>query len=403
MTMRPAQPEPFLRGCLLPAVADVPYPRADPATAEQLPADVWATARLPVGVRLEFVGSARTVRVWYRTTTANLGYRGEAAGCSFVAYREGRKIAEQEAELGEGMVELELSGPPNQPVIVYFPEGMAPVITGVAGVDAPVEPAPRQPRWLAFGDAITQGWLASGPALAWPAVAGRKLGLEVCNLGYGGSARGDMTSALLLANTPAEIISIAFGMNAWSRVPHTPALLAEEVRAFVALIRRRPPTTVIVVVSPSLRPDAEGSANALGATLADLRSAMESAVRELIDAGDDRLFLVEGASVFGADDLADGVYPSDEGHKRLAAAFSKHVAPLMGELRTAAATRLQSAVLAVGGSGPDGEASDHVSVDVLYGPGVAEPEPAPAEAALEEPALEEPAARRTRARRTRGG
>ena len=62
-----------------------------------------------------------------------------------MAYRGGRKIAEQEAELGEGMVELELSGPPEQPVVVYLPEGMAPVITGVAGVDAAVEPAPRQP------------------------------------------------------------------------------------------------------------------------------------------------------------------------------------------------------------------------------------------------------------------
>ena len=190
--------------------------------------------------------------------------------------------------------------------------------------------------------------MASGPALAWPSVAGRKLGLEVCNLGYGGSARGEMTSALLLANTPAEVISIAFGMNAWSRVPHTPALLAEEVRAFITLIRRRPPTTALVVVSPASATRRRGLRQPHGSDAGRAAQRHGGAVRELIEAGDDRLFLVEGAGVFGADDLADGVYPGDEGHKRLAAAFSKHVAPLMEELRTAAAIRLHSAMVGVG-------------------------------------------------------
>ncbi len=375
--MRPEQPEPFLRGCVLPAVTDVPYPRADPATAEQLPADVWGAARLPVGVRLELMGAAKTLRIWYRTTTVNFGYRGEAAGCSFVAYRGTTKIAEQEAVLGEGIVEMELTGSVTQAVVVYLPEGMAPVITGVAGVDADIEPAPRQPRWLAYGDAVTQGWLASGPAVAWPAVAGRKLGLEVCNLGYSGSAHAEMTSAMLLAHTPAEIISIAFGMNTWSKVPHTPALLAEELRAFIGLIRRRPPATPVVVMSPVLRPDAEDAVNALGATMAELRAAMEEVVRTAVADGDDKLILVEGADVLRASELADGVYPGTEGHKRLAAAFSKYVSPLMTPLRAAAAKRLAAEMAEAAAAAPPAPAAavpaaevapTHVSVDALYGP-----------------------------------
>jgi len=341
VSIRPEQPEPFLRGCVFPAVTDAPYPRHDPAGADYLPADVWDAAQLPVGVRLEMVGTARTIRVWYKTTRASLGYRGESAGCSFVAYRGGQKVAAADAVMGEGMAELALSGRPELPVTVYFPEGMQPIVTGVAGVEETMVPAPLQPRWLAYGDAVTQGWLASAPAMAWPAVAGRKLGLDVCNLGYAGTARGETTSALMMAETPAEVVSIAFGLNNWSRVPHTTGLMSEEVRCFLSVVRAGHPEIPIVVVSPTARPDAEDSPNRVGATLAELRLAMEEAVLDL-SADDEMLFLVHGRSVVDPEDLEDGIYPGDEGHRRLAAAVSKILVPHLADLQLAAEKRWAS-------------------------------------------------------------
>src|SRR5580658_7614619 len=323
VSIRPEQPEPFLRGCVFPAVADAPYPRADPAEADYLPADVWDAAQLPVGVRLEMVGESRTIRVWYKTTRASLGYRGESAGCRFVAYRAGQKVAEADAVMGEGMAELVLAGRTDLPVTIYFPEGMQPVISGVMGIEETMAPAPLQPRWLAYGDAVTQGWLASAPAMAWPAVAGRKLGLDVCNFGYAGTARPETTSALTLAETPAEVISIAFGLNNWSRVPHTVGLMAEEVRCFLSVVREGHPDLPIVVVSPTARPDAEDVPNRVGATLSQLRGAMEQAVLDCISGGDKMLFLVEGLTAVGPEHLEDGIYPGDEGHRRLAAAVAK--------------------------------------------------------------------------------
>lgn len=339
MSARPEQPEPFLRGCLFGAVAGIPYPRANPSDADRLPVDVWAAAQLPVGVRIELVGDAQAVQIAYETTSGNLGYRGEGAGCTFSVYRHAQKLCEEEAVLGEGTVELELSGDPDRPAVIYLPEGMRPVVRAVTAVGGTIEPAPTQPRWLAYGDAATQGWLASSPSMSWPAVAARKLGFDVVNLGYAGSARGDTSLAEMLADTPAEAISIALGSNAWSRIPHTPDLMAEEIRAFVALVRGGQPDVPIVVVSPTLRPDAEDKPNRLGATMADLRIAMEEAVREHMAGGDSRLFLVEGARVLEVEDLADGVYPGDEGHKRLAAAVSKFLSPIMNDLREAALAR----------------------------------------------------------------
>ena len=89
------------------------------------------------------------------------------------------------------------------------------------------------------------------------------------------------------------------------------------------------PTTPIVVVSPVLRPDAEDTTNKLGATLSDIRHAIESVTRERIVAGDATLSLVAGAGMINAEHLADGIHPGDEGHKRIAAAVAKALSTAM--------------------------------------------------------------------------
>jgi len=162
------------------------------------------------------------------------------------------------------------------------------------------------------------------PAHSWPAVAGRSLGLDAVNLGYAGSARGELATAEQLAALPADLITLAFGTNCWSGVPASAPLLYETTRAFLALIRGRQPDTPILLVSPLLRPDAEHTPNALGATLAELRGAMESAVQDRMDRepGDKRLALLPGRDVLGPEHLADGLHPNDEGHRVMAAAVA---------------------------------------------------------------------------------
>ena len=84
----------------------------------------------------------------------------------------------------------------------------------------------------------------------------------------------------------------------------------------------------MLVVSPVLRPEAESTPNKLGATHADLRSAMEEIVRERIAAGDGRLRLVEALPLIDAGMLGDDVHPNDEGHRALAAA----IGPVLREM-----------------------------------------------------------------------
>jgi lysophospholipase L1-like esterase len=189
-----------------------------------------------------------------------------------------------------------------------------------------LQPAPRGPRWLAYGDSIAEGWIASGPSGAWPAIAARRTGLDVVNLGYAGSARGELPTAQQIAALDADVISVSHGTNCWSRIPFSAAMFREQTRAFLGLVRSGHPDTPIVVTSPILRPDAENTPNALGATLVDLRVAMEELIREMIAAGDPHLTLVEGGGLIGPDDLPDGIHPGDHGHEVLADVFGGAVA-----------------------------------------------------------------------------
>jgi lysophospholipase L1-like esterase len=325
MAARPEQPEPFLRGCAWPAGAGVPYPRADPRDVARLPADTWATAQIPATVRLEFVGDATEVEVGYRTMTDDLGYRGDGAGRTFSLWQDGMPVSQAAAGLGEGAVRLAVA--PGRPAVVYLPEGMKPLVLSIRGCDGTIAPAPEQPRWLAYGDSLAEGWVASQPALAWPAIAGREHGLDVVNLGYAGSARGELVSAEHISALPSpEVISVTHGTNCWTRIPHSAPMMAAAIAGFLEIVRQGHPEVPVVVASPVVRPDAEQTPNRLGATLADLRRAMEEATQARIDAGDGHLRLVPGGAVLPADQLADGIHPGDDGHRTLARVFGNAVA-----------------------------------------------------------------------------
>jgi lysophospholipase L1-like esterase len=287
----------------------------------RLPGDTWQMAAIPVGVRLEIVGDAWEIEIEYSTRTDQLGYRGAGAGTMFSAWTSEGLLAEAPAVLGESSARLPLAQ--GQPTIVYLPEGMRPTVQRVSGVGGDIAPAPAQPRWVVYGDSVAEGWIASAPALAWPAIAGREQRLDVVNLGYAGAARGETASAEQVAGLSADLITVCHGTNCWTRTPHSVGVFRETVTAFLDVIRQDHPTTPLLVASPVVRPDAEKIPNRLGATLADLRGAMEDVVQARIDAGDEHLQLVRGLELLDAEHLGDGIHPDDQGHRRMAAVLGQ--------------------------------------------------------------------------------
>ncbi|MEU4998829.1 GDSL-type esterase/lipase family protein [Streptomyces sp. NPDC021622] len=321
--------------------------RADPADRDRLPADTWERAGLPAGVRLEFSAcGVRAVEVTYVASPPSdtdsyrnappvftlLADSGEEADTPAPARRgsgtEAVGTPSQEdaparaqafdtpAAPGSHVARIELPYPDGD-FTLHLPETLRPALTGLRPVGGgTIEPAARRPRWLVYGDSIAEGWSASRPHLAWPALAGRALGLDTVNLGYAGAARGELASAQQLASLQADLITVAFGTNCWSRTPHSAGLLHETTRAFLTLVRQGHPGVPLLVLSPVLRPDAESVPNALGATLGELRSAVERA------AGDAGAALLPGGGLLESRHLVDGVHPGDAGHCLLADAVT---------------------------------------------------------------------------------
>ena len=333
---RAAAVEPFLRGCAWPSGQGVPYPRADTRDFTRLPIDTWSAAMVPVGVRLEFTGAACAVQIAYRTKASDPGYRGAGAGTTFAAYQGEQHIVSEPAVFGDGLVTLDLSATDeNQTTVVYLPEGMKPEVVSLHATGGELVPAAARPRWICYGDSITEGWSASEPAGAWSAIAGRTHDLDVVNLGYAGGARGEIVSAEMIAALgtddaspagPPAVISINHGTNCWSRVPHTATMMMAGMDAFLRIVREGHPGVPIVVCSPVLRPDAERTKNRLGATLEDLREALEDAVQGRRERGDTNLTLVTGDGVLRSEHLVDGIHPGDEGHQILARVFGDKIA-----------------------------------------------------------------------------
>ncbi|WMX48008.1 hypothetical protein RGF97_28770 [Streptomyces roseicoloratus] len=61
----------------------------------------------------------------------------------------------------------------------------------------------------------------------------------------------------------------------------------------------------------------------MGATLAELRAAMERAARDRVGAGDGRLAVLPGRGLLRPEHLADGLHPNDAGHAVLGAAVAR--------------------------------------------------------------------------------
>ena len=311
-------PAPFLRGNAFPPADDVPYPRVPAFDRFRLTPLTWQAATVPAGVRLELDGDATAVIVHYTTATGDSGVRGDGGGLTFEAWTRDERIDAVPAVVGAGTAELRLGTRPG-PVTIHLPEVMRPRIDGLEPVGGELVPGADKPRWVAYGDSILEGWVASAPARSWAAQVARTLDLDLVNLGYAGAARGEIASAEAVAGLDASVVTLSYGTNCWSMIPNSNAMLTAGFDAFLTIVREGHPTTPLVVVSPIRRPDAEATPNRLGATLASLRAAIEE-VTEARQADDPNLVLVRGEPLVADAQLPDRIHPDDDGHAAIAAA-----------------------------------------------------------------------------------
>ncbi|MET0999500.1 MAG: GDSL-type esterase/lipase family protein, partial [Marmoricola sp.] len=122
--------------------------------------------------------------------------------------------------------------------------------------DAPVETAPPRGRavWLHHGSSISHGSNAASPSTTWPALAASRGGVELVNLGFGGSALLDPFTARAMRDAPADLISVKLGINLVNTDLMRVRAFGPAVHGVLDTIREGHPTTPLLVVSSVLCP-----------------------------------------------------------------------------------------------------------------------------------------------------
>ncbi|MDG4862647.1 SGNH/GDSL hydrolase family protein [Streptomyces sp. T-3] len=223
--------------------------------------------------------------------------------------------------------------------------------------DAPVETVPDRGRrvWLHHGSSISHGSDAASPTTTWPALAASRGGVELINLGFGGSALLDPFTARALRDTPADLISIKIGINLVNTDLMRLRAFAPAVHGFLDTIREGHPGTPLLVVSPILCPihedtpgpsapdfstldqgrlqfraagdPAERAAGKL--TLNVIRDELARLVKQRA-ADDPNLHHLDGRDLYGEADFAelplpDQLHPDAATHQRIGERFADRV------------------------------------------------------------------------------
>ncbi|MFC6341020.1 GDSL-type esterase/lipase family protein [Nocardioides hankookensis] len=141
--------------------------------------------------------------------------------------------------------------PADKDVEIWLPHGETTVLVELR-TDAPVDPSPGngRPVWLHHGSSISAGSEAAGPTTTWPARAATLGGVELVNLGLGGSALLDPFVARTMRDTPADLISVKMGINLVNADLMRLRAFTAGVHGFLDTIRDGHPTTPLLVVSP---------------------------------------------------------------------------------------------------------------------------------------------------------
>ncbi|MEU6010768.1 GDSL-type esterase/lipase family protein [Streptomyces sp. NPDC047453] len=362
----------LLRGALdVERTAHGLLPHRLPAGARrQIPDEQLAMAEAqPSGVRLALRTRATTIELV--TLPTKRAYRGLPAPADGVydLLVDGRLVGQDTVtggnvrtiDMATQSAEL-LEGPPgtarftdlparDKDVEIWLPHAEITELIALR-TDAPVEPAPDSGRrvWLHHGSSISHGSNAAHPTAIWPALAAARGGVDLVNLGFGGSALLDPFTARAMRDTPADLISVKIGINVVNTDAMRLRAFAPAVHGFLDTIREGHPTTPLLVVSSilcpvqedtpgPLAPDFQGGTLRFKATgdpaeraagrltLNVIRRELDRIVRQRA-ADDPNLHHLDGRELYGETDYAelplpDEVHPDPAGHRRIAENFAR--------------------------------------------------------------------------------
>ncbi len=324
----------------------------------------------PSGVRIRFGTTSRTVelachpsRVGYRGADRPRGSIDLVIGADIVAsdlLGDGDLV---EVDLRTGATELRPGGahtaafgdlPAGDKVVeLWLPHNESVDLIELR-TDEPVRAVPPARRlWVHHGSSISHGSNATTPGRTWPAVAARRGGVDLRNLGLGGSALVDPFTARVIRDAPADLISVKLGINVVNLDGMRLRTFVPAVHGFLDTIREGHPRTPIVLISPifcgihedtpgpgAVDPESLGTGQVrfvatgrpgdreLGRlSLQVVREALAAVAERRAD--DPHLYYLDGTVLYGEKDTAahplpDALHPDTATHQLIGERFAEH-------------------------------------------------------------------------------
>jgi len=311
-----------------------PYERL-PAKAKGVVRDaVWERSRCAAGLYVSFETDATDIRVqWTLEVDPPIGPQMAATGCSGLdlyatdvdgRWRWVKCFPPTGAESAGGIGDL---APGKRRYRLYLPL-RNPVKRAAAGVPEgaafeAVPPSADRPI-VYYGTSIVHGAAASRPGMCHAAILGRRLGVPLINLGFGGNGKMESEVAALLAELDPRLYIVDCLPNM------TGDLVEERAYPLVRKLRDAHPDTPIVLVEDRtydnawIRPAARERHDTS-------RAALRQAYDRLVGEGVTGLTYVEGENLLGDDGDAtvDASHPTDLGFWRMAEALEPVLRPLI--------------------------------------------------------------------------
>lgn len=202
-----------------------------------------------------------------------------------------------------------------------MPYGDSVELIGVAveaGATVTAGAARQRPRWVVYGDSVTQGFEASNVGATWPWLVARARGWEMINVAVGGRSS-NVPDARAIAALRPDAVAVAIGVNDWNGGSPV-ATYRTNLTGFLNVLDKELPGVPVAVITPLWVAPAWKTANP--APLADYR-AVAAAV-----AAEHHATVIDGAVLIDANTKLfspTALHPNDAGFAQMA----ERVAPLL--------------------------------------------------------------------------
>ena len=298
-----------------------------PARAEKLVRpEVWRLSQNSAGISVRFVTDAETISVRWKLRSPNLAlpnmtaiavsgidlYVKEKKAWFWAASGRAAQPSVNEQKIISNMTRR------RREFLLYLPlyNGVDSVEIGIP-TNAFASAAQSYPKNIkpivVYGTSIVQGASASRAGLAYPSILSRKLNRPAINLGFSGNGKMEAEIAELLAEIDAAVFIIDCLPNLSNG-----AEVAERTPKLIEILRKRRPTTPIVLIENLKYPDVfiENRKNRI---YREKNAALKQVYNRLVRTGVKKIYYISGDNLIGNDTegTIDGVHPIDIGFFRM--------------------------------------------------------------------------------------